>query len=47
MDGISFGVISDIQYADSDNGSNYHKTQTRHYRNTLEVTKNAISEFDS
>jgi hypothetical protein len=31
----SVGVISDIQYADIDDGQSYDKTENRYYRNAL------------
>jgi manganese-dependent ADP-ribose/CDP-alcohol diphosphatase len=42
---FSFGVIADIQYADIDDGWDYHKTAERHYRNSLTVLKNAIQDW--
>jgi len=42
---FSFGVITDIQYADVDDGWDFHKKAQRHYRNSLTVLKNAIQDW--
>jgi len=42
---FSFGLLSDIQYADSDMRYNYSKTEKRQYRNSLKVTQRAIQAF--
>ena len=39
---ISFGLITDIQYADHDNGLNYAGDRTRHYRNSINLVKEAV-----
>ncbi|KAM4525385.1 manganese-dependent ADP-ribose/CDP-alcohol diphosphatase [Odontesthes bonariensis] len=38
---FTFGVISDIQYADIDDGYNYTRTKKRYYRSSLQLLKNA------
>ena len=35
-------MIADVQYADVDNGSNFNKTRTRYYRNSLNQLHDAI-----
>lgn len=40
---FSFGVIADIQYADLDDGTNFLRTRTRYYRNSLEILSSACS----
>jgi len=37
------GLIADIQYADRDDAQDYHGKQERHYRNALEITRNAVA----
>lgn len=44
---FSFGVISDIQYADRDNAQNYTKTKWRYYRNTLNLVQEAVESWSS
>lgn len=38
---FSFGVIADIQYADTDDGFNYSRTSRRYYRSSLQLLKKA------
>ncbi|XP_072523383.1 manganese-dependent ADP-ribose/CDP-alcohol diphosphatase-like [Salminus brasiliensis] len=38
---FTFGVIADIQYADRDDGFNFHRTRKRFYRNSLRILNNA------
>lgn len=38
----SFGILSDIQYADLPNGHNYAKTTVRYYRNALQCVQRAV-----
>ncbi|CAF1360617.1 unnamed protein product [Adineta ricciae] len=38
---VSFGMITDIQYADNDDRWNYTKTHMRRYRNALKLTDEA------
>lgn len=38
---FTFGVIADIQYADLDDGSNFSRTRTRYYRNSLQLLRKA------
>jgi len=44
---FSFGVIADIQYADTDDGWDFHKTAERHYRNSLQVVQDAVKDWKS
>ncbi|XP_051851527.1 manganese-dependent ADP-ribose/CDP-alcohol diphosphatase isoform X2 [Antechinus flavipes] len=51
VDGISepcfsFGVISDIQYADLEDGYNFLRTKTRYYRYSLRHLQGAIEEWN-
>ncbi|XP_017548624.1 manganese-dependent ADP-ribose/CDP-alcohol diphosphatase isoform X2 [Pygocentrus nattereri] len=39
---FTFGVIADIQYADMDDGYNYHGTRKRYYRNSLRLLSDAV-----
>lgn len=39
---FSFGVIADIQYANSPDHFNFKKTKLRRYKNSLEIYKQAI-----
>jgi manganese-dependent ADP-ribose/CDP-alcohol diphosphatase len=41
----SFGVITDIQYADVDDGASYNGKRIRHYRNSLNLTTEAINNW--
>ena len=38
----TFGLITDIQYADSDNALNYRKDKMRYYRNSLNLVREAV-----
>ena len=38
-----FGLITDIQYADCENGESWDKIRTRFYRNSLNLIDNAIA----
>lgn len=42
---LSFGIVSDVQYADANDGTDYSKTRTRYYRNSLNLLKNAINDW--
>jgi len=42
---FSFGLITDIQYADIDDGWDYHKITARHYRNSLTLLQNAVEDW--
>lgn len=42
---LTFGVISDTQYANFNDGMDYSKTRTRYYRNSLNLIKNAINDW--
>jgi len=41
----SFGLISDIQYADVDDGTDYAKTENRYYRGSLTHLRKAIEQW--
>ncbi|XP_068932891.1 manganese-dependent ADP-ribose/CDP-alcohol diphosphatase isoform X2 [Petaurus breviceps papuanus] len=43
---FSFGVISDIQYADLEDGYNFLRTRTRYYRYSLRHLQGAIEEWN-
>lgn len=43
---FSFGLIADIQYADLNDGCNFHGTRTRYYRNSLHLLRNAIRHWN-
>ncbi|XP_066521166.1 manganese-dependent ADP-ribose/CDP-alcohol diphosphatase [Hoplias malabaricus] len=43
---FTFGVIADIQYADKDNGYNFHHTRMRYYRNSLQILGHACRCWD-
>lgn len=40
-----FGLLTDIQYADMDNGLNYDKTKTRFYRGGLNLVREAVADW--
>jgi manganese-dependent ADP-ribose/CDP-alcohol diphosphatase len=42
---VTFGILTDIQYADVENGTSYDKKRIRYYRNSLELTKEAVSNW--
>ena len=42
---ISFGLITDIQYADEDDALNYRKDKLRYYRNSLNLVKEAVQKW--
>lgn len=39
---VTFGLLSDVQYADIDNQPSYHGT-LRHYRNSLVLLKQVFN----
>lgn len=43
---FSFGLIADIQYADLNDGCNFHGTRKRYYRNSLHLLRNAIKHWN-
>ncbi|XP_078426848.1 manganese-dependent ADP-ribose/CDP-alcohol diphosphatase [Cetorhinus maximus] len=43
---FTFGVIADIQYANTENGFNYSGTRERYYRNSLHLLRSAIKEWN-
>jgi len=44
---VSFGIITDIQYADNDDKLNYSKTKMRRYRNALKLLNEACQQWKS
>jgi hypothetical protein len=42
---LSFGIISDTQYADADDAYDFHQIQKRHYRHALDVARTASAHF--
>ena len=44
---FSFGIIADVQYADVDNGQDYKKIKHRYYRNSINLLKDAIKDWNS
>ncbi|KAF1318480.1 Manganese-dependent adp-ribose cdp-alcohol diphosphatase-like, partial [Globisporangium splendens] len=42
---VSFGLLSDVQYADVDDGWNFHRTSQRFYRNALQLLQDAVAEW--
>ena len=42
---LTFCVLTDIQYADVDDGFNYDKTRLRYYRNSLNLVREAIDNW--
>lgn len=42
---FSFGIISDVQYADRSDGFNYLQTQRRYYRGALEGLRRAVASW--
>ncbi|GFS25925.1 manganese-dependent ADP-ribose/CDP-alcohol diphosphatase-like [Elysia marginata] len=42
---ITFGIVADVQYADSEDGTDFSKARIRYYRNSLNLLKNAINEW--
>lgn len=43
---FKFGVVADVQYADSDDAPNFSKTRTRRYRNALKTLQEAVPLWD-
>src|SRR5262249_5518512 len=41
----TFGLITDIQYADVDDGTNFDGTRQRFYRQSLALTREAVSHW--
>lgn len=42
---LAFGLLTDVQYADVDDGWDFHRTSERFYRSALERLQRAISEW--
>lgn len=45
MHALRNSILSDVQYADVDDGWNYHRTSQRYYRNALQQLQDAIQEW--
>ncbi|XP_077980367.1 uncharacterized protein LOC144435644 [Glandiceps talaboti] len=43
---FSFGVIADVQYADSDNKMNFTQTKWRYYRSSLKLLRDAVQTWN-
>ncbi|XP_007887052.1 manganese-dependent ADP-ribose/CDP-alcohol diphosphatase [Callorhinchus milii] len=43
---FSFGVIADVQYADTEDGFNYTGTRQRYYRSSLDLLRSAIRDWN-
>jgi manganese-dependent ADP-ribose/CDP-alcohol diphosphatase len=41
----AFGVITDVQYANVDDGTNYDKTKIRYHRNSLNLVRDAVKSW--
>uniref|UniRef100_A0A7S0WLK8 Calcineurin-like phosphoesterase domain-containing protein n=1 Tax=Pyramimonas obovata TaxID=1411642 RepID=A0A7S0WLK8_9CHLO len=41
-----FGLISDTQYVDAEDGSNFPKTKIRRYRHSLQVLRRAVADWN-
>ena len=39
---VTFGILTDVQYVDVEDGMSYDKTRHRYYRNSLKLVKEAI-----
>lgn len=39
---VTFGILTDVQYADVDDGMSYDKKRHRYYRNSLNLVKEAV-----
>ena len=44
---FSFGLISDVQYADADDGHDYTGTRRRSYRNSLQGLREAVTSWNT
>lgn len=44
---FSFGIITDIQYADHDNATNYVGDKIRYYRNSINLVKEAVNHWQT
>lgn len=42
---FTFGVIADIQYADIDDGYNFHRTRKRYYRTSVQLLGRALESW--
>jgi hypothetical protein len=43
---LRLGCIADVQYADSDDGSNFKKDVTRRYRHSLKAMRRAVTHWN-
>ena len=43
----AFGVITDVHYADIDDGMNYSRTSHRYYRRSLDLVKTAVRDWSA
>ena len=43
----AFGVITDVHYADIDDGMNFAQTSNRYYRRSLELVKTAVRDWST
>mmetsp|Transcript_27481 Transcript_27481/g.72375 ORF Transcript_27481/g.72375 Transcript_27481/m.72375 type:complete len:382 (-) Transcript_27481:149-1294(-) len=46
-DSVRLGLISDIQYADMDDGTDFTGGEQRHFRNALQILSNAVDTFNA
>ncbi len=44
---VTFGVLTDVQYADCEDGTDYSQTRQHFYRNSLNLVKNAVNDWKS
>jgi manganese-dependent ADP-ribose/CDP-alcohol diphosphatase len=44
---LRLGLIADIQYADADDGSDFAKTEIRHFRNSLNIVNAAVDTWNA
>eukprot|EP00929_Paragymnodinium_shiwhaense_P113588 TRINITY_DN81874_c0_g1_i1.p1 TRINITY_DN81874_c0_g1~~TRINITY_DN81874_c0_g1_i1.p1 ORF type:complete len:360 (-),score=47.85 TRINITY_DN81874_c0_g1_i1:91-1170(-) len=44
---VRVGLIADVQYADAEDGSDYAKTEIRHFRNALKILSNAVKTWNA
>lgn len=43
---FTFGIVTDVQYMDKDDGNNFQKTRTRYYRHSLNLLRSAIDAWN-
>eukprot|EP00928_Gymnodinium_smaydae_P079666 TRINITY_DN63533_c0_g1_i1.p1 TRINITY_DN63533_c0_g1~~TRINITY_DN63533_c0_g1_i1.p1 ORF type:complete len:405 (+),score=36.06 TRINITY_DN63533_c0_g1_i1:53-1216(+) len=44
---LRLGLIADIQYSDADDGTDFSGTEHRHFRNSLEIARNAVGVWNA